>query len=266
MNKHTTQSIFFHQEIILIRFFLKKYFKDLRTIICIIVALIPPIISYSTIQEILKTTIELDQIKFEYIVFWGYYINLSYILYYYLTIIIASDIISGDFSNKTAMVLYSMPVSRKRIVISKILSMIIYIAIFELISFIIFGILSLITVNITPSLESLILGFFILFINILFALFLSSLISALTRNTIISVLIPFFYVYLGNYLFSAVDMEALSYTSLGLKLINVIQNSIQTGTLILESEEIINLILLFLIPLIIFIIIIYVIKQRDIRT
>jgi ABC-2 type transport system permease protein len=249
----------------LISFFLKTYLKELRTVICLILAIIPPIYSINFIINFTETS-SIDQIDIDSYFFWNSFLFISILLYRFATVIICSDIISGDFSNKSAMILYSLPLSRSRIIIFKIISMVVYLLILETISFLLFGSILLIVFNYSISLNIFLLGFLLNFFNILFGLSFSLFLSAVTRNTIISALIPFIYLYIGSQIFDMLNLEFLSYVYISGKVVNVVSNYIETGLFIFEFPDILSLILLISIPFIIILITLVSFKEMDIRT
>ena len=228
-------------------------------------AIIPPLYSINVIINLLETQ-PINQTIINGYLFWDTFLFFSILLYQFTTIIIASDIISGDFSNKSAMILYSSPVSRSKIIVSKIISMVLYLLLLELLSFLFFEIILLIMVGSIVNLNILFLGFLFNFFNILFGLSFSLFLSATTRNTIISALIPFLYLYTGPQLFDIFNLELLSYRYHNSKVINVFSNFIETGTLIFEFEEILSLISLLFIPFVVMLITIIIFNKLDIRT
>ena len=253
------------QEFLLITFFLKKYLKDLRTIICLIIIIVPPIYTISIINHLFETETDINQIVIDDYIYWNAFLFFSILLYRFSTIIISSDIISGDFSDRSAMILYTTPVSRKRIVISKIFSMVIYLFLFQLISFITFYISLLLMVGTSVSVNFFLFGFFLNFLNVLFCLSFSLTLSALTKNTIISILIPFFYFYIGPQLFDIFDFELLSYTYYNAIVIEGISNFIESGVLNFGFEQFLSLILMICIPLVLIFITIVIFNKSDIR-
>jgi ABC-type transport system involved in multi-copper enzyme maturation permease subunit len=250
---------------ILTSFFLKSYFKDLRTVVGLILAIIIPLFSINIIISFPDTS-SVNQMDIDWYFFWNSFLVYSILFYRFMTVIISSDIISGDFSNKSVMILYSSPLSRSRIIILKIISMVLYLLFFEIISYLLFEIILYIFVDSAISLNFLIIGFSFNFLNILFGLSFSLFLSATTRNTIISALIPFIYLYVGPYLFGMINLDYLSYTYLSAKVANVISNFIKTGIFFFEFEDVLNLILLISIPFIIILITLIIFRKVDIRT
>lgn len=253
------------QEFLLITFFLKKYLKDLRTFICLIIIIVPPIYTIDVINLLFETETNIDQIVIDGYIYWNTFLVFSILIYRFFTIIISSDIISGDFSDRSAMILYSSPVSRNRIVISKIISMVIYLFLFQLISFIIFDIYLLIRVGTFVSVNMFLFGFFLNFLNVLFCLSFSLTLSALTKNTIISILVPFFYFYTGPQLFDIFDFELLSYTYHTAIVQNAISNFIESGVLNFGFEQLLSFILMISIPLVLIFVTIVIFNKSDIR-
>lgn len=253
------------QEFILITFFIKKYFKDLRTIICLIIIFVPPIYTINFINLLIESETNINQVVIDGYVYWDVFLIYSILLFRFSTIIISSDIISGDFSDRSAMILYTTPVSRNRIVISKIISMVIYLFLFQLISFIVFDITLLVMVGTFVSVNYFLFGFFLNFLNVLFCLSFSLTLSALTKHTIISILIPFFYFYIGSQLFDIFDIQQLSYTYHITIVTEGISNYIDSGVLNFGFEQFLSLILMICIPVVLIFITIVIFNRSDIR-
>ncbi|MFX0022731.1 MAG: hypothetical protein ACFE9S_10415 [Candidatus Hermodarchaeota archaeon] len=228
-------------------------------------AIIPPLYSINVINNLLETQ-PIDQTIIDGYLFWNTFLFFSILLYRFTTIIIASDIISGDFSTKSAMLIYSSPVSRSKIVITKIISMVFYLSLLEILSFFIFGIILLIIAESIVSFNIIFLGFLINFLNILFGLSFSLILSATTRKTVISVLIPFLYLYTSPQLLDMFNLELLSYIYHNSRIINVISDFIEMGTLNLQFEDILSIFVVLLIPFLIILITIIIFNKIDIRT
>ncbi|MCK4285364.1 MAG: hypothetical protein KAX18_04145, partial [Candidatus Lokiarchaeota archaeon] len=58
------------QEFLLITFFLKKYLKDLRTFICLIIIIVPPIYTIDIINLLFETETNIDQIVIDGYIYW----------------------------------------------------------------------------------------------------------------------------------------------------------------------------------------------------
>lgn len=253
------------QEFLLISFFLKKYLKDLRTIICLIIVIVPPIYTINIINLLIESETNINRIVIDGYIYWNGFLFFSTLLFRFSTIIISSDIISGDFSDRSAMILYTSPVSRNRIVISKVVSMVIYLFLFQLISFIIFDISLLVMIGTFVSVYIFLVGFFLNFLNILFCLSFSLTLSALTKHTIISILIPFIYFYIGPQLFDIFDFQLLSYPYHNAIVIEVISNFIDSGVLNFGFEQFLSLFLMICVPLVLIFMTLVIFNKSDIR-
>ena len=187
MKKNNKISSWYYQEKILFIHHFKKEFLSIKTIICISFSIILIISSLIGIEQY-------DQNILDTNIFWLGFIGAGYSSPFFklIPIIIAANLVSGDFSSKTAMILYSTA-SRNRILISKILFSIIHLLFMIIFSFILFEIVILLTLNLTVSITILLAGFFLIFIELLFWLSLTLIISALTHSSLIALGIPYFY-------------------------------------------------------------------------
>ncbi|KKK44232.1 MAG: ABC-2 family transporter protein [Candidatus Lokiarchaeum sp. GC14_75] len=264
MNNINSDKSNFFMERILISFYFKKIFKNIRLIFCLIFILIPLANSFIAIQNLINSSVEINQITLDSSIFLGSFLSFSIIYANTLPIIISCDIISEDFSKKTALVLYSA-VSRKKVMISKILSITSYLLFFQSISFIIFSIMSFVTLGLVISVNISILGFFLIFINMIFIFSLTFCFSALTRNTIMALLIPLFYTY-NEQLLILFNLKFLSYNQQVQTILLFIQSILLNGNVSLDYIELlISFIIFFSLPLIIFIITYKLFKRVDIR-
>ena len=175
MKKKDKISFWFYQEKILFIHHFKKDFLSIKTLLCVSLSIILIIYSFIGIESF-------DQNILDTNIFWLGFIGAGYSspFFKFIPIIIAANLISGEFSSKTAMILYST-VSRNRILISKILFSIIHLLFILIFSFILFEIVVLLTMNLAVSINILLTGFFLIFIELIFWLALTLIFSALTR-------------------------------------------------------------------------------------
>ncbi len=266
--KNHKNSRIFAKKILFFHYF-KKRVLSIRTLICFIILIFPIFMSLGPIpfnNEINQNTVDKD-------IFWDQFINAYTIVFRFFPIIIAFDLISGEFSNKTAMILYST-VSRNKVLISKILLSIVHLSIILIFSFIIFEIAVFLSFNFTISTPILISGFFLIFIDLFFWLSVTIMISALSKNSIITIGISYFIInaelqmlFFGEYIYV---FKFISYTyyenSIRFFLRNLIfnQNIIYNQNIFFE-----NLILSFAVficaPLIIYLITFYGFNKVDLN-
>ena len=261
MLKNVTQNEFVKYQVILTKFFFKKILKSWRTIFCVIMIIFPVFTAYRMLNSNPINT----QYNIDYLFFNGF-VGFSILLFRLMYIIIFSDIVSREFSNKFAMMLYSTPPSRKRILLSKVIAIILYSTALELMSFVIVGAVLLISTGLIVSLEILLIGFLMIFLTFLFSFSISFILSALTRNVIISILIPILYFFFVEQFFIVIGLEKFSYYYFVNRMIEVISNYLLSGAFILGIEEVSWLIGLFSFPAIMFLITIFIFSKLDIRT
>jgi len=204
MKKRNKISIWFYHEKILFIHHFKKEFLSIKTLICIGLSIILIIYSLSGIEFF-------DQNILETNIFWLGFIGAGYSspFFKFIPIIIAANLVSGEFSSKTAMILYST-VSRNRILISKIIFSIIHLLFIIIFSFLLFEIVVLLTMNLTISINILLMGFFLIFIELIFWLALTLIFSALTHSALIALGFSYFYMSISP-TFEYYNMKFLNY-------------------------------------------------------
>ena len=255
-NKEKIFSWYYQEKILLIHHF-KKEFLSIKTLICIILSIILIISSFIGIehydQNILNTNI-----------FWLGFIGAGYssIFFKLIPIIITANLVSGDFTSKTAMILYSS-VSRNRILISKLLFSFIHSLLIIIISFVLFEVGVIVVLNLAVPINILITGFFLLFIELLFWLSLTFIFSALTHNTLIT--LGFTYLYLSiSPTFEYYNMKFLNYNyfrkNIYFFLYDTLFNQNSTYEMLLVS-----LIVLICVPVILVLLTFYQFNRLDIR-
>jgi ABC-type transport system involved in multi-copper enzyme maturation permease subunit len=194
---------FYHEKILFIHHF-KKEFLSIKTLLCISLSIILVIYSLVGIESF-------DQNILDTNIFWLGFIGAGYSspFFKFIPIIIAANLISGEFSSKTAMILYST-VSRNRILISKIIFSIIHLLFIIIFSFLLFEIVVLLTMNLTVSIDILLAGFFLIFIELIFWLALTLIFSALARNALAALGFSYFYMSISP-TFEYYHMKFLNY-------------------------------------------------------
>ncbi len=253
---NTESSLFYEKN--LFSFYLKKRILSIRFILCILFSIL---ISFS--QSTFGRTIS-SQYLDEYI-FWQNFIGVFSLAIFplYFPIIITADIVSGEFSNRSAMIIYSTE-SRTKILSIKLLIMIISIFILTLFYFLTFLIIAFIKTGIFVSIHIFLIGFLITFIEFLFISSLTFMTSALTRNTLVSFILPFFYINLTSFL-EYYELELLAYNSYKMKVISFFENFLFNEQIIFSIVKNISLIIFFGLPILIMLITLYCFKQLDIR-
>ncbi len=254
-------------EKVLFSFHFKKRFISIRTLVCMILSITPTFYILINIQAFIDPNTAIDQNFLDGAIFWSGFIGQKTMVSFFrmIPVIIAVDIISGEFSNKTAMILYST-VPRNRVLLTKIIFLISYMLFFVLFSFISFGIVFLFKFNLIVSINFLITGFSLIFIDFTFILSLTVIFSALNRNTIISFLIPLLYINVEP-IFVSLEMELLSYSYYKENIYYSLERILFIGkSIIIDGNIILSLIVFFSAPIIIFLITFYGFKQLDIRT
>jgi hypothetical protein len=119
--------------------------------------------------------------------------------------------------------------------------------------------------QIIVSFPLLILGFIIIFVNSAFAMSLGFILSTTAKNTIISILIGFSYIYFGENLLITFDLEFLAYISYHTEIVQIILHILKTGIFEIKIEGFVSLLVFFAIPVVIAIIAMYSFKGQDIR-
>lgn len=253
-------------EKVLFSFHFKKRFISIRTLVCMILSITPTFYILINIQAFIDPNTAIDQNFLDVAIFWSGFIGQKTMVSFFrmIPVIIAVDIISGEFSNKTAMILYST-VPRNRVLLTKIIFLISYMLFFVLFSFISFGIVFLFKFNLIVSINFLITGFSLIFIDFTFILSLTVIFSALNRNTIISFLIPLLYINVEP-IFESLEMELLSYSYYKNNIYSFFERILFDYPVHIYGDTILTFIVFFSAPVIIFLITFYGFKQLDIRT
>ena len=248
----------------LFTFYLKKGIFSIRFITCVVFSLIP------LLQFILlypELTINSQNLLNSF--FWGDFVWNALLFspfFSLISVLLAADIVSGEFSNKSAMILYSIG-SRSKILLIKILYLLFTLFILTIISFLSFTIYGLFNFGMIAEIRFYLAGFLIVFFDLMFYVALTLMCSALIRKSLIAFIIPLFYIFLqsGGF-FRSFDLDLLSFSYYKLNVFRLFQSIIYSR---IEISAIIgtifDLVIYFAFPTLLFLIIIYSFKQIDIR-
>ncbi len=252
-------SLFYEKR--LFSFYLKKRILSIKFILCILLAMFIGSLTQGNSAywgNISSHIVDKN-------IFWQNFLGIFSLTIFplYFPIIITADIVSEEFSNRSAMIIYSME-SRSRILSIKLLSLIISIFILNLSYFLPFLIVTLIRSSIFVSFHIFLMGFLIIFIEFIFISSMTFLTSALTRNTFVSFILPFFYISIETYL-ENFELGLLSYTSYQRKVSSFFEYFFFNEQIILSIVKSFSIIVFFGLPILIMLITFYSFKQLDIR-
>jgi ABC-type transport system involved in multi-copper enzyme maturation permease subunit len=182
-----------------------------------------------------------------------------------ISIMITADLVSGEFSNRTAMVLYTN-INRKTFMRAKIEFLVISLVIYVSLLWISLIIATFVLFHSVISFNYLITGYVLVFTYLLFYVSFSFLLSSLTQNTFVAFLVPFFYVYFGGF-FIALDMELLSYNYYGNTVFSFIKDILIHNNYTINDFPLLvfSFIMYFGLPIILFIVTYFEFKKIDIR-
>ena len=242
-------------------FYLKRRIFSIKFILCILLSLVLVITSF--FSRYLEGNISSQYL--DSVAFWQSFLGIFSMLIFplYFPIIISADIVSGEFSNRSAMIIYSME-SRTKILSIKLLSLIISIFILNLFYFLTFLIIVFITTGIFISIHIFLIGFLIIFIEFMFVSSLTFMISALTRKALVSFILPFFYISIATFL-EYLELELFSYNFYKMKVISFFEYVLFNEQSNFSIINTISIIIFFGLPILIMLITFYSFKQLDIR-
>ena len=182
-----------------------------------------------------------------------------------ISIIITADLVSGEFSNRTAIVLYSN-INRNTFIRAKIEFLVVSLVIYVSLLWISLIIATSILFHAVISFNHLITGYVLVFTLLLFYVSFSFLLSSLTQNTFVAFLVPFFYIYFSDF-FIALDMELLSYNYYRDTVFSFFKDvSIHSNCTINDFPLLVfSLFMYFGLPIILFIVMYFEFKKIDIR-
>lgn len=248
----------------LITFYMKKGIFSIKFITCIILSLIPIIAGLISISQELEHSLITNQESLDFFFLYDFVRGILIFPYFrMIPVIITADVVSGEFSNKSAMILYSTG-SRNKILVIKLLTLTLSILLLMVISFSSFVIITSIISNLYVSLHILLTYFFFIFIDLMFIVSLTFMFSTLTRNTITSFIVPFLYITIEPF-FKAFELELLSYSYFKMIVFNFLEDIIFIERILIRDNTIISFIAFFGLPILILLITFYGFKQLDIR-
>ncbi len=248
----------------LFTFYLKKGIFSIQFIVCILFSLIP------LLQFILlypELTINSQNLLNSF--FWGDFVWNALLFspfFSLISVFLAADIVSGEFSNKSAMILYSIG-SRSKILIIKILYLLFSIFILTVISFLTFTIYGLIKFGMIAEMRFYLAGFLVVLFNLMFYVSLTLMCSALIRKSLVAFILPLFYIFLqAGYIFESYDLDLLSHSYYKLRVFRLFQSVVYSRfETSMAIGTIFDLVIFFILPILLFLITIYSFKQIDIR-
>lgn len=255
---------------VLFSLYIKKNLKSIGFYLTIFIIITPLFFTWQTISGVLDSPDILTQRMFEANIFWNGYLYQFYFMWPLVSIVLACNIISYDFSKKVAPIMYTL-VSRKIYLVSNIIFLIVHIFVLEIFSFLTFSIIALITLgDFLISFPVLFFGFFYGFMLLLFYLSFTFIFSSLTRSTVLSLLVPILYISLDPF-FATFDMKLLSFSNFIQKLNYLFEvfiynqnfNFLSYGTNF--NDLILSLSIVIAIPIALFFISIYGFKTIEIR-
>lgn len=255
---------------VLFSLYIKKNLKSIGFYLTIFIIIAPLFSTWGIINDSVNSPVELTQRTFEATIFWyGYLYQLLY-MWPLVSIVLACNIISHDFSKKVAPIMYTLN-SRKMYLASNIFFLIFHILLLEIFSFSLFSIITLITLgNFLISFPVLFFGFFYGFILLFFYLSFTFIFSSLTRSTVLALIIPIFYIFMSP-MFATFDMKLLSFSYFIDKLYMLLETFIYTNNfnyLLLNTnltDLILSLSVVIAIPIALFFISVYGFKTIEIR-
>jgi len=182
-----------------------------------------------------------------------------------ISLLITADLVSGEFSNRTAIVLYTS-LSRKTIIRAKIEFLVISLVIYVSLLWISLVLATFILFHAIISFNYLITGYILVFTHLLFYVSFSFLLSSLTQNTFVAFLVPFFYISF-NGIFITLDMELLSYNYYVNTLFSFFTEVVISNNYIINDFLLMffSFIIYFGLPIILFIVTYFEFKRIDIR-
>jgi len=250
-------SLFYDKHLFL--FYLKKNILSVKFIVCVILLFIHIfqiliLLEYITID---------NQRDLDELIFWRDFIGSYSGMLPLISVIIAADIVSGEFSNKSAMIIYATE-SRYKILTIKSLCLVITIFILMLFYFSALIIMIFITIDLLVSIHIFLTGFLFIFIGLILYSSLTFMISALTRSITLSFIFPFFYMIIDP-LLESFELGLLSLGSYTFRVFDFFEYLIFFESINLNAVTIFFLIFFFGGSLLIILLTFYIFNQRDIR-
>ncbi len=252
-------SLFYEKK--LFSFYLKKRILSIVFIVCILLSLVLAFTSFlsSSIEE------NISRLNVDSVVFWQDFLGIFSLLIFplYFPIIISADIVSGEFSNRSALIIYSME-SRTKILSIKLVSLITSIFILNLFYFVTFLLIVFIKTGIFISIHIFLIGFLIIFLESMFISSITFMISTLTQNTFVSFILPFSYISIAPFL-GFFELDLFSYNFYKMKVGSFFEYFLFNEQIIFSIINTISIIIFFGLPILIMLITFYSFKQLDIR-
>lgn len=184
--------------------YFKKNIKQLRNLISLLFFLLPLIISLTGIEEY-----PVNQSDFEYSLFWIGFIQSFFYWGPIGSILLSYNVISSDFSNNTAPIIYSS-ISRRKYITSNAIFLLLHQLLYIIILCIGFAISGFILYERLVRIDVFMMGFSLISLQSMFYLSFAFILSSLLRKNIIALLIPLFYI-MFELVFIQFDMELLSF-------------------------------------------------------
>ena len=251
-------SLFYEKHLFL--FYMKKRILSVKFIVCFILVLIP----IFQILNDLEYRIINNQRELDLLIFWQDFIGLySGMVVLLVSVIMAADIVSGEFSNRSAMIIYATE-SRNKILTIKLLFLIISIFILMLFYFSTFLLVIFFKTNLMVSIHIFLMGFLFIFMELILYSSLYFMISSITRNLALSFILPFFYIIIDP-LLEGFELGLLSFNSYTLRVFDFFENLIFFEKIVLNAVTIFCLIIFFGVSLLIMLLTFYFFNQLDIR-
>ncbi|MFW9881371.1 MAG: hypothetical protein ACFFG0_50550, partial [Candidatus Thorarchaeota archaeon] len=185
----------------------------------------------------------------------------------FLLVLFVADIVPEEFHNRSAMIIYTTE-SRTKILSIKVLSLMTSITILLLFYFSTFLIFNFLITELFVSIHIFLMGFLIIFVDLLFFASLILMISALTLKVVPSLILPIFYIIIEVFFvkfLEDVELGLLSYTSYEMSVIDFFENLIFDKEISSSGLIIIRTIVFFGSPILIILIIFQYFKRIDIR-
>ena len=255
---------------VLLSLYIKKSLKSIGFYVSIFIIIAPLFSTWATINEVQNSPVELTQRTFEANIFWYGFLYQLLFMWPLVSIVLACNIISYDFSKKVAPITFTL-VSRKMYLLSNIIFLIVHIFLLEVFSFFLFSIITLIILgDFLISFQVLFFGFVYGFILLFFYLSFTFIFSSLMRSTMLSLIIPIFYIYM-NPMFATFDMKLLSFSYFMEKINYQLERFIyfHNFSFLSNSTDLYSFILILsvviVIPIALFIISVYGFKTIEIR-
>jgi len=247
-------------ERILFSLYYKRNVKTVRAYISLFFAILPNLFTIGIMNSQVHY---ITQGIFENETFWQFFIVNSLSFSPLVSIFLSGSIISQDFSKGTAQLIYSS-ISRKKNLLSNLRFLILHTLLLQLFSFTVFSIQGIIVLNKVVPPGLFILGFVFTFVYSLFYLSFTFILTSLTRNTVVSLLIPFFYL---NFTYSLIlmDMKFLAISYYTDTITEVVLFYFWKGIINVNDGLVLSIMVLSLLPLILFFISIYGFEVVEIR-